>query len=294
MNLLRWFPLSLTIFCLFVSTVGTPAHSLELITQTPSPEGNACPPPVLERLNSHKVVAGETLESIAAQYNLVPATLTNLNPGLKEGVTPSVGSEVLIPPFNGIRIQVPAGSSWKDLATAYGVRAELLFEVNGCKTQPQQLVFLPGVNWSEEGNQPKDNYTGFAGYPLPSVAPVGLSYGWQQNSGDEQVEFHPGIDLVADIGTPVLSVDAGTVAFAGEQGNYGNLVVVNHQGGRQSRYAHLASVMAKVGQQVQSGDTLGTVGNTGVPDISQPHLHFEVRYNSSLGWVAQDPELHLR
>ncbi|WP_041780190.1 M23 family metallopeptidase [Allocoleopsis franciscana] len=43
---------------------------------------------------------------------------------------------------------------------------------------------------------------------------------------------------MANLGTPVLSVEAGTIAFAGKQGGYGNLVVVNHQGGRQTRYAH--------------------------------------------------------
>jgi murein DD-endopeptidase MepM/ murein hydrolase activator NlpD len=137
-----------------------------------------------------------------------------------------------------------------------------------------------------------ENYTGFAGYPLPALAPMGFNYGWHQNS-DGQTQFHSGIDLLADPGTSVLAVDSGTVAFAGQQGTYGNLVVINHQGGRQSRYAHLSRLSVRTGQRVKPGTPLGTVGTTGRPDIDQPHLHFEVRFNAPAGWVAQDPELHL-
>ncbi|MGB7441756.1 MAG: M23 family metallopeptidase [Coleofasciculaceae cyanobacterium] len=251
---------------------------------------NSCPQPILERLTKHKVVAGETLESIANQYNLIPATLLSLNPNLRGGAV-SIGKEILVPPVNGILVRVPTGSSWKDVAQAYGVRADLLFELNGCQNQPQQ-VFLPGINWSAQGNAAADTYIGFAAYPLPSVAPTGLSYGWYHNSGSEQGIFHPGIDLLAEAGTPVLSVEVGTVAFASQQDVYGNLVVINHPGGRQTRYAHLNSLSVREGQQVQPGDALGVVGSTGAPDLEQPHLHFEVRYNSPLGWVAQDPELH--
>lgn len=279
---MRWFPLLATIIWLVSPAIVTKANPTE----------NDCPLPALSRLEKHKVVAGETLESIASQYNLFPETLVGFNPSARAGTIP-VGSEILIPPFNGIRIDVPAGSSWQDLAEAYGVRADILFEVNGCQQLPQQ-VFLPGVNWSRQGTQAVDSYTGFAGYPLPFEAPIGLVYGWRSDSSSESGQFHSGIDLLTDIGTPVLSVDAGTVAFTGGQGIYGSLVVVNHQGGRQSRYAHLQNISVEVGQQVQTGDTLGTVGVSGSRDIEQPHLHFEVRYNSPLGWVAQDPELHLK
>ncbi|MBE9128929.1 M23 family metallopeptidase [Coleofasciculus sp. LEGE 07092] len=137
-----------------------------------------------------------------------------------------------------------------------------------------------------------ENYTGFPGYPLPALAPILFSYGWYQGA-DGQTGFHSGIDLLANPGTPVLAVDVGTVAFAGQQGAYGNLVVINHQGGRQTRYAHLSNITVRKGQQVQTGTTLGTTGSTGQPDITKPHLHFEVRLNAPAGWVAQDPELHL-
>jgi murein DD-endopeptidase MepM/ murein hydrolase activator NlpD len=157
-----------------------------------------------------------------------------------------------------------------------------------------EQVFIPRVNLLAQARRPVDTYTGFAGYPLPSGATVALSYGWHQSLTTGKPTFHSGIDLLANPGTPVLSVEDGTVAFAGLQGNYGNLVVVNHQGGRQTRYAHLESVSVTTRQKVKTGDTLGTVGSTGRRDTDKPHLHFEVRYNSPQGWVAQDPEPNLK
>lgn len=265
----------------------------QLIAQSDSPQPKVCPAPILSRLTRHKIAAGETVASIAKKYNLIPATLLGLNPNLKGGTIP-IGSEILIPPFNGIRVDVPSGSRWQDIATAYGIRAEVLYELNGCQKQPQQ-VFVPGVSLTTQASSRRDSsYSGLAGYPLSVKATVGLSYGWHQNPNTGQAIFHSGVDLLAKEGTPVLAVDAGTVAFASTQGSYGNLIVINHEGGRQTRYAHLKDVTVAAGNAVKAGDKIGTVGITGRPDVEQPHLHFEVRYFSSQGWVAQDPEPNLK
>ncbi len=265
----------------------------QLMAQSDLQQTKVCPPPILSRLTRHKIIAGETVTTIANKYNLIPATLIGLNPRLKAGAMP-VGSEVLIPPFNGIRVTVPRGSRWQDVAAAYGIRADVLYELNGCQKQPQQ-VFVPGVNWTTQANSRRDSsYSGFASYPLPAVTTVGFSYGWHQNPNTGQAIFHSGVDLLAKVGTPVLSVDAGTVAFASTQGSYGNLIVINHEGGRQTRYAHLKEMSVAAGNAVKAGDKIGTVGVTGRPDVEQPHLHFEVRYFSSQGWVAQDPEPNLK
>ncbi|MFP4124322.1 MAG: LysM peptidoglycan-binding domain-containing M23 family metallopeptidase [Coleofasciculus sp.] len=285
MTFYRWLPIFSTVICL-VAPISNPATA-----QSSSPSENSCPAPALSRLQKHKVAPGETLNSIAERYSLIPETLAELNPSMS-GKSMPVGREILIPPFNGIRVQVPAGASWQDLAEAYGIRADILFEVNGCSSQPPDVVFVSGVNWVLANRKPVENYTGFAGYPLPTLAPMGFNYGWHQND-DGQTQFHSGIDLLADPGTTVLAVDSGTVAFAGQQGTYGNLVVINHQGGRQTRYAHLSRLSVRTGQRIKAGTPLGAVGTTGSPDIDQPHLHFEVRFNAPAGWVAQDPELHL-
>ena len=290
MPLSRRLPILATIVCLITPAIGIQSHPA--MARTPTPTKNSCPPPVLSRLTRHKIAAGETLESIAKRYKLIPETLIALNPILKARSLP-VGQEILIPPINGMRVQVPAGSRWEDVAATYSVRADVLYELNGCQPKPRQ-VFIPGVNSSAIRRRTQESYTGFQGYPLPITASVALSYGWHPDAKTGQRRFHSGIDLLASPGTAVLSVETGTVAYAGKQGGYGNLVVVNHQGGRQTRYAHLNQVSVRTGQSVKVGDKLGTVGTTGRPDTTKPHLHFEVRYYSSQGWIAQDPEPNLK
>ena len=261
-------------------------------SQDTQPEAQAvCPTPVLSRLKRHRLEAGETLESIARQYNLIPATLLGMNPILQQQpVTP--GTEIVIPPYNGIQVNIPPGRSWQEVVKAYNARPDVVFEVNGCQTQPTAL-FLPGVNWSPKG-PPIPALSLLSGYPLPQPTTMQMGYGWQLNPVLGRVVFHSGLDLTATVGTPVLSVGAGKIAFAGEREGYGKLVVVNHSSGKQTRYAHLDQIEVKVGQAVNLGDILGTVGTTGQPDSHEPHLHFEIRYNSDLGWVAEDPNPYFK
>jgi murein DD-endopeptidase MepM/ murein hydrolase activator NlpD len=257
-----------------------------------------CPAPALSRVVRHRVAAGETLQSIAQKYNLIPATLMGLNPALRGG-TVTVGMDILVPPGNGIRVEVPPGQTIRDLAKTYKVRADLLFEVNGCQPNPR-VVFVPGVNWSPVGAAtqviPADTSQILAGYPLAiarSESALLMGYGYTVQAGAAQSRFHSGIDLAAPVGMAVLAAGNGTVAFAGVQGAYGKLVVVNHAEGLQTRYAQLASIEVKVGQAVRLGQTLGTVGTSGRPSSTDPHLHFEVRSRSNLGWVAENPTLVL-
>lgn len=253
----------------------------------------ACRPPALAQVTRHTVARGETLASIARKYNLLPATLMGFNPSLRAGRA-TVGSQILVPPFNGIRAEVRPGQNWREVAKIYKVRPDVLFEVNGCQSAPR-VVFVPGVNWSPiaPANQaiPREAGQILTGTPLATstASTVLLGYGYQLQPGTEQVAFHSGVDLAAPIGSPVLAVGNGTIAFAGSQGIYGNLVVINHAEGLQTRYAQLQRVQVKVGQRVSRGQPIGTVGTSGRPSSNESHLHFEVRSRSNLGWVAENP-----
>jgi len=262
--------------------------------ETPQPAPASCPRrAALSRLIQHSVQPGENLDSIARRYDLLPTTLMGINPALRKGEAP-VGTKIVIPPYNGIVVALPPGQTLKDLAAAYSVRADVLFEVNGCQSAPA-LAFIPGVNWSPAASRaqraaPAPEMQAYR-YPLPAPAPLLLGYGWHVNPESQRVEFHGGVDLQAPTGTPVRAAAAGTVAFAGPQGDYGNLVVVNHGGGYQTRYAQLQTIAVRRGQRVQPETRLGTVGATG--KAQSPHLHFEIRLNSPLGWVAQDPARYI-
>ncbi len=281
----------LLVFLTFFSLVWVVRSPLSLAQSSPNPLAEKCKQPVLSLLKRHKISKGETVESIAQRYGLAPETLIKLNPNLAKGQVPG-GQEILIPPFNGIRVTVPPGATWQDLAKAYGIRADLLFELNGCQKNPT-VVFIPGVTWTPTAQKPKDNYTGLSGYPLPAIAKIGLDYGWQKNPQTQQTFFHSGIDLIASVNTPVLAAASGTVVLVSKEGPYGFLVVIDHGQGRQTRYAQLSRFQVEAGQSVNTGQTIGYVGTTGRPDITESHLHFEVRFQSPVGWVAQDPKLHL-
>ena len=100
-------------------------------------------------------------------------------------------------------------------------------------------------------------------------SPYGLRFGGS--------EFHQGVDIAAEIGTPIVATADGVVTAAGWNGGYGNMVDVDHGGGIVTRYGHASAVAVTVGQQVRRGQTIAYVGSTG--RSTGPHLHYEVRVN---------------
>lgn len=88
---------------------------------------------------------------------------------------------------------------------------------------------------------------------------------------------HKGQDWAVPTGTPVRASCGGTVTKAGWGGGYGYVVYIDHEDGKQTRYAHLSRVLVSAGQKVQQGDRIALSGNTGVS--TGPHLHFEILIN---------------
>ena len=250
-----------------------------------------CPAPALSRLTRHRVAPRETLDTIAQQYNLLSATIMGFNPAVQGGRV-RVGQELVIPPYNGIRVRVAPGQTWAQVAQAYNRQADLLFEINGCVGTVPTEIFVPGVNWFPGVSpvataEPPTRSSPLQGYPLPERAEVVMNFGWQPAPDRDQVVFNTGVALATTAAAPVLAVGEGTVAFAGVDAVYGNLVVVNHADGLQTRYANLAQMAVVVGQSVRQGDRLGQVAPRAEQEDS--FLFFEVRLNSALGWVAQNP-----
>jgi murein DD-endopeptidase MepM/ murein hydrolase activator NlpD len=113
---------------------------------------------------------------------------------------------------------------------------------------------------------------------LPSRWPVRGSvnseFGTRKSPWTSEPEFHAGIDIGANRGTPVQAPAAGTVVFAGTAPEYGTTVIVDHGQDIKSRYGHLSQVNVKAGQKVERGMLLAYSGNTG--RSSGPHLHYEI------------------
>jgi murein DD-endopeptidase MepM/ murein hydrolase activator NlpD len=118
----------------------------------------------------------------------------------------------------------------------------------------------------------------------PSIWPVhgwlSAGYGMRSDPFTGGRDFHPGLDISAERGTPVYATAAGSVELAAPSGDYGNLVVVDHGYGLVTRYGHLSKFAVWQGRQVKRGDIVGYVGATG--RATGPHLHYEVLANGKL------------
>ncbi|HEY5350515.1 MAG TPA: M23 family metallopeptidase [Candidatus Lustribacter sp.] len=124
---------------------------------------------------------------------------------------------------------------------------------------------------------------------LPSLNPVGGSisagFGWRVVPWPE---YHRGLDLAADYGTPVRAAAAGVVRAAGwESGGFGIKVDVDHENGYHTWYAHLSRVAVAPGERIRKGETIAYVGETG--EATGPHLHYQVMLDGQ----AIDPTPYL-
>lgn len=125
---------------------------------------------------------------------------------------------------------------------------------------------------------------------LASVPSIWPTRGWVTSDFGSRVDpytservMHAGIDIAGPHGKEVIAPSDATVVFAGLEGGYGNVIVLDHGYGIKTRFGHLASVNVKPGQRVKRGDMIAAMGNTG--RSTGPHLHYEVRVNG----IAQNP-----
>ena len=126
-----------------------------------------------------------------------------------------------------------------------------------------------------------------------------LTAGWYYSDGS----LHRAIDFEASVGTPVFASEDGFVTSAyrwngvvtnGDSNSYGNYIIIEHGDYKnkslRTLYAHLQTLLVKVGDTVKEGTIIGYTGNTG--NVTGPHLHFEVRYNGTrvnpLNWLDGD------
>jgi murein DD-endopeptidase MepM/ murein hydrolase activator NlpD len=114
----------------------------------------------------------------------------------------------------------------------------------------------------------------------PATGWLTSSVGNRQDPITGQPDYHSGLDISADRGSPVYATADGRVIQASYDGGYGNLIVIEHGYGLETRYGHLASYRVRIGDQVKRGDILGLVGSTGRSTGS--HLHYEVRVSGRL------------
>jgi murein DD-endopeptidase MepM/ murein hydrolase activator NlpD len=144
----------------------------------------------------------------------------------------------------------------------------------GLSAQLEQSLALHGLDSSASLQQkmlPQDG-------AHPELGAEGIltsGFGMRADPIHGKTRFHQGVDIGARSGTPIHAVQPGKVIFAGPNGGFGNLVVLDHGNGVTTRYAHCSQIGVVEGQDVDENEVIGAVGSTG--HSTGPHLHFEVR-----------------
>ncbi len=115
----------------------------------------------------------------------------------------------------------------------------------------------------------------------PSIWPargwVTSDFGTRIDPYTAERKMHEGLDIATPVGQPIYAPSDGTVVFAGTEGGYGKVLVIDHGYGVKTRYGHLSEILVHLGDRVGRGDKVALVGNTG--RSTGPHLHYEVRVN---------------
>ena len=136
-------------------------------------------------------------------------------------------------------------------------------------TQPTTQVVAVGTMerpWKSTGT-----------YAWPVSGTVSSPFGSRTIFGT--TSFHSGIDICTTYGSPIYAADGGTVTSAKYDGTYGNIIVITHDNGEQTAYAHCSSMLVEAGDHVTQGQNIATVGTSG--RATGPHCHFEVRVNGT-------------
>lgn len=116
-------------------------------------------------------------------------------------------------------------------------------------------------------------------WPVPSCTLITSRFGYRVAPTTGASTYHGGLDVGAGMGASIVAAGAGDVIYAGENGGYGNCVMIDHGNGVVTVYAHMSSIGVSYGQYVTAGQYVGAVGSTGVS--TGPHCHFEIRINGA-------------
>ena len=233
----------------------------------------------------HKVRSGETLWDIALAYGVSIDTISSANDMTNKNHL-SIGQELQIPSVNGILHQVASGESIWEISERYDVSVDEITRVNEIsdpsRIQPNTKLVIPGATQLRPRDVLLVNGQLQKAFDWPVKGRVSSTFGPRWG------KMHNGLDIAVSTGTLVKAAADGRITFAGWNGGYGILVIIDHGNGIETRYAHNSRLNVKVGQRVTRGETVAYSGNTGVS--TGPHVHFEVRYRNN----PVNPQTYLR
>ncbi len=247
-------------------------------------------------ISVYVVRPGDTLSGIAELFGVSSNTVRWANDIPKNG-TLQIGQTLTILPVTGIEYTVKSGDTLASIAKKYGGDAAEIASFNGLDaaslTSGATIVIPNGELAAAPAPKPSPSYSSAASAANEAArereaAPV-RGQAAAQYSGyyiaplshyvkTQGVHGYNGVDLAASAGSPVMAAASGEVIVArnaGWNGGYGNYVVIRHDNGTQTLYAHASQVIVGVGQHVVQGQVIAYEGETG--RATGPHVHFEIR-----------------
>ncbi len=237
--------------------------------------------PTNSTISTYVVREGDTLSEIAELFEVTPDTIRWAN-DLTRASQLKVGQALTILPVTGIKYTVKKGDTLASIAKRFEGQVIEIASYNGVDDATlsvgEQIIIPNGEIQAAPTPAPVKSSSiakvvktvtkalGYFSAPLSSYIKT------------QGVHGYNGVDLAAPIGTPILAAADGNVMVAksgGYNGGYGSYVVIQHDNGSQTLYAHASSVGVQVGERVSRGEVIGGVGNSG--RSTGAHLHFEIR-----------------
>ena len=254
-------------------------------------EATALVGPARPTITYYTVRRGETLSDIAKKFDISPMTIMAAN-DLVNANAIQAGQQLRILSTDGAIHEVKSGESLWEIARRYRAGIDEIVTANGItnpnRIMPAQELVIPGVQAAEIGSMLRSERLVSADGRLLPMFDWPVRGRISSNFGMRWGRMHYGMDIAVNTGTPVRAAARGRVTFAGMNGGYGNLVIIDHGDGVETRYAHNSRIVVKVGDYVNRGQLVAYSGNTG--NSTGPHLHFEIRYKGN----AVDPRNYLR
>ena len=216
--------------------------------------------------------SSENLFSVAAAFNLPYESIATLNEWDAPGLL-SPEKEVLIPNIPGLFVpETPEGNWQRELADNSRDSEPVSIKVGSTSGEIKTFRFFSGEKFS---SAERIRFLGsLFSAPMRDVK-ITSPFGYRSNPFTGGMSFHPGVDLRAGMKTLVIAARDGIVKETGTLEIYGHFIIIDHDGGYQSVYAHLNEVLVSAGETVNAGERIALSGNSGIS--TGPHLHFEIR-----------------
>ena len=257
------------------------------------------------------VERGDTFNSIAEDVGLTGEELEQLNPDvsrltvgdelLVKQAVPLLSVETVVTETYEESIQSPVeyvdnpnlyeGTTRLKSAGQDGVEQveARVTQINGVETQREEVsrtvVQQATTTYMYQGTKEKPSTASTGTFAWPLRGTITSRFGYRSIFGG--TSYHSGLDIAAPYGTQISAADGGTVTFVGWRGSYGQTVIITHDNGMVTYYAHCSSLLVNTGDRVYQGQAIARVGMTGT--ATGYHCHFEVRVNGH----SVNPEAYL-